>query len=155
MSEKPKNESVRGKNGGARPGAGRPKGSKNKATKEKAAVEKEFNQKVMRSVNRLFSAQMALAEGLQHLWRIGKGKKGKNEKPVVVTDREEIESFLRDDVDSDSYYYISTKPPDNRAIDSLLDRVFGRPTQKTDITSGGEKLVGPVPLVPQRDAKRR
>ena len=73
--------------GGARIGAGRPKGGKNKATKEKEAIEAELKQKVMRSVTRLFNAQMALAEGVQHLWRIDKDKKGNNEKPVIVTDQ--------------------------------------------------------------------
>lgn len=140
-AEKQKNKSVPGKNGGVRPGAGRPKGSQNKATKEKVKMEKLFNKKVMGSINRLFNAQMALAEGVMYLYRIDKDPKGKNDKPVIVTDPEEIQEFLADEIDSDSYYYISTERPDNRAIDSLLDRIFGKPKQKHEHSGeGGEPI---------------
>ncbi len=149
MKDKP----TGGKHGGARANSGRPKGSMNKATKKKKAVEEEFKQKVMRSATRLFNAQMAIAEGVKYLWRIDKDKDGKKEKPVIVTDPDEIEEFLADEIDSGSYYYISTEKPDNRAIDSFLDRLFGRAVQSTDITSGGKPLTGPIPLVPKRDGK--
>lgn len=128
--------------GGKREGSGRPAGSKNKATKEKEAIEREFKRKIMRSVNRLFNAQMHLAEGTKYLWRIDKDKDGNKKKPALVTSPAEIESFLRDEVDEDSYYYISTGRPDNRAIDSMLDRLFGKAVQNIDATSDGEKIAG-------------
>lgn len=129
------------KHGGRRDGSGRPVGSKNKATKEQEAIEKEFKRKILESVNKLYRSQMTIAEGTSYLWRIDKDEDGKKQKPVMVTSVEEIEAYLREDYDSSvEYYYITTKDPDNRAIDSMLDRVFGKAQQSTDITSKGEKL---------------
>lgn len=124
--------------GGKRSGAGRKKGSKNKATLEQAAIKKKFDQKVLRAAGRLFRSQMTLAEGVSFLYRIDKDSKGKDKKPVKVTSPEEIEEYLSGETDGSGYYYITTISPDNRAIDSMLDRVFGRATQHTTI-GGGEK----------------
>ncbi len=124
-----KDKPTEGKHGGVRLNSGRPKGSQNKATKEKVAIEEELKQKIMGSVSRLFSAQMNLAEGVTYLYKIEKDSKGKNKRPELVTSKAEIEQYLSDDTDTSAYYYISTERPDNRAIDSMLNRVFGPPKQ--------------------------
>ena len=113
---------------------GRPKGSKNVATLEKQIVLEEIKQRVMRSSGQLINSQMALAQGLQMLYvvrTIKMGKKKMRLRPEVVTDQSTIEKYLAGELDEEEYkyYYLSTKEPDNKALDSLLDRTFDRATQ--------------------------
>jgi len=142
MEEKEKTikfESLKEKSkwGGIRENAGRPEGSKNTKTKEMEKVEEEFRQRVLRSTHKLIDSQMNLAQGVQMLYRIDIDKDGKRNKPELVTDREEIESYLADDYEKNSeYYFITTERPDNKAIDSLFDRVLGKSTQKIELGGG-------------------
>lgn len=123
---------------------GRPKGLKNQATLEREAVLREFKQKVMRSADVLFNRQMKLAEGHMYLYKIEKeviigpkgGKKIIPKKPVRVTDEKEIELYLLEALETgglsdpeDTYYYVTVEKGDNKAIDSMFDRAFGRATQ--------------------------
>lgn len=126
--------------GGARPGAGRKPGGMNMATKKKLKIEKIFKMKILASVDTLYSAQMKIATGCSYLYRIDKDEKGNSKKPVLVTSQNEIEEYLRGEVDQDSYYYITTDKPDNKAIDSMLDRVFGKAMQSVDLTTKGDKV---------------
>ena len=128
--------------GGKRDNSGRAKGSTNKATKEQKLVEDEFKQRVLSSMNKLINSQMNLAEGCQMLFKIEtykyKDKKGEwkeeKKKPVIVTDQSEIEDYLAGDLeDEDDYYFLTTQKPDNKAIDSLVDRVFGRAKQSISL----------------------
>jgi hypothetical protein len=130
-------------NGGKRPGAGRKKGSKNKATLEKQAVLAEFNQRVLAKADDLFNAQFKLATGSQRVFRIdetrdGKGKVLKREH-VWVTDPAEIKRLLDDhdgesgDVDG-TFYYFQAVVPDNKAIDSLMNRTFGRAKESMELS---------------------
>lgn len=118
--------------GGKRPGAGRPQGKANAATIERAAIKRALQDRVAQHVDRLFHAQMTLAEGVTYLYRIDQDSKGKNLPAVRVDDPGEIKAFIDGEVDGDSYYYITTDRPDNRAIDSLLDRAFGKADQKLE-----------------------
>lgn len=124
--------------GGKRKKSGRKAGSLNKATLEKKKIEEAFTQRVLGSAERLFNSQFSLAQGCSHLYRIDEVRRGKEikRKHVLVTDPEEIRMYLDEEVDPDKYYYITTKSPDNKAIDSLLDRAFGRAKQKVEV--GGE-----------------
>lgn len=115
---------------GRKPGPGRPKGKKNKETLEKEAMLAVYRQKIMRSADVLYQSQMTLARGQTYLYRIDTRSK----KPVLVTDKDEIEDFLQHKngdamFGEGKYYFLTTKDPDNGAIDSMLDRTFGRPTQ--------------------------
>jgi len=145
--DKTKDESLKEKSrgwGGARDNAGRPYGSKNSATKEQKVVQEEFRQRVLKSMDTLITSQMNLAEGVQMLYKISKDDKGKNKKPVIVTSQYEIESYLAgEQEDKSEYYFITTERPDNRALDSLIDRVFGKSTHNIDVQSGGK----PLPLI--------
>lgn len=117
--------------GGKRPGAGRPKGSLDTRTLEKKEAEKLFTDRVMKNVDKLFNAQMSIAEGCSYLYRIdqiGEGSK-KREEHVLVTDPDEIKQYLDGETEG-AYYYITTKTPENKAIDSMLDRVFGKAVTK-------------------------
>lgn len=134
--------------GGTRAGAGRPKGSLTEATKEKMRIEAALHGRILSAVDRMFNAQLALAEGLTFLYRIdevGTGK-AKRREHVLVTDPEEIKEVL-DETDGAAgltdggYYTLTTKPPDNKAIDSMLDRVFGKALTKTELTGkNGEPI---------------
>ena len=128
--------------GGARPNAGRPKGSENEETRKKRVVEEEFKQRVLRSADKLISSQMNLAQGVQMLYVIEKTEKGANKKPRLITDQETIESYLAGELDGDpdEYYFITTERPDNRALDSLFDRVFGKSVNNIDVKSDGKEL---------------
>ena len=132
--------------GGARPNAGRPRGSENEETRKKRVVEEEFKQRVLRSANKLISSQMNLAQGVQMLYVIEKTEKGANKKPKLITDQETIEKFLAGELEGepDEYYFITTERPDNRALDSLFDRVFGKSVNNIDVTSDGKVLPQPL-----------
>ncbi len=146
-TEKLKKKPVPGKNGGKRKGSGRKKGGENQATKVKRATLKQFQDRVTKVVDILFDSQMTLARGQTFLYKIEKekvvGPKGgvsyRKQRPVQVIDQREIEDYLEglitegdEDDDKDpnaTYYYITAKEPDNKAIDSMLDRTFGKATQ--------------------------
>lgn len=130
-------------NGGARPGSGRKKGKLSAKTLEKKKVEQVMEKKIMRQVDELLRAQFNLAKGCAYLYKIStetdsKGLKHKG-KPELVTSKSEIEDYLSGEFDGndEEYYYITSDKPDNLAINSLIDRVFGKPKQK--IVGGGDE----------------
>jgi hypothetical protein len=144
-------------NGGARPGAGRPKGSKSPATLEREAALKTFRDTVIEQVQPFFLAQAQLAKGLVYCFRIDIGPQGGRSDPVLVTDVDELHEAIaaidagggRGDIYEDHggedgeaitrrYYFLTTKAPDNKALDSLLDRALG-------------KAVGLIELPPDAD----
>jgi hypothetical protein len=128
--------------GGVRPGAGRPKGSFSDEKKLLIAKNKEFKQRVAKMTHKLMNSQMTLALGESSLYM--KTVKGNKTITTKIDDSEVIIQYLNGDLDSDSdneYYYITTKSPDNKALDSLLDRAFGKAQQSIDITSGEEPIV--------------
>lgn len=138
-TEKQKNNStVPGKNGGARPGAGRPKGSENQSTKDKRIVQEKLKQRVLKSADSLMTSQMNLAKGIQMLYKIKTNKDGSKRKPELVDNLEEIESYLAGEYEdsNDEYYFITTERPDNRALDSLFDRTFGKARQNIGLDGG-------------------
>lgn len=126
---------------------GRPKGKKSAKTLEREAVLAAFRQKILSAADVLFTAQLHIATGQTYLYKIEKelqigpkgGKKYIRSKPKLVTDKREIEQYLmglieegdpeNEDDPNATYYYLTTKDPDNKAIDSLLDRAFGKATQ--------------------------
>lgn len=134
--------------------AGRPRG-KSPVTIERDAAIKKFRERVAQNADRLFDLQMGLAKGAQYLFRIdkewiktGEGKNGdrgfwRNKKPVIVESPEEMRQFLEDefvngDAEDDqdegaSYYFLVAKDPLNQAIDSMLDRTFGRAKSELEV----------------------
>ena len=127
--------------GGKQPGAGRPKGAKNKTTLEKQAVQDAFNQRVMNAADKLFDAQIMLALGSMKVFRIDKTEvDGKTKRiHVHVTDAAEIKTLLDEhdgnagEVDG-TFYYFQTVAPDNKAIDSMLNRALGKPKETHEIS---------------------
>ena len=126
--------------GGKQPGAGRPKGAVSKTTKEELVVKEEFRQRVLKSMQHLINSQMNLAKGCEYLFCIhtdtdSKGKRTK-QRPSIITNQKIIENYLAGELkdDDNDYYFITTEKPDNKALDSLIDRVFGKATQRTEIS---------------------
>jgi hypothetical protein len=130
--------------GGKRPNqTGRPKGSKNKATLEQQAVQEAYNQRVMQKADDLFHAQLTLALGSVRFFRVEEVGDGKNTKRVhvLVTDTDKIKTVL-DETDGtdgagttigEDYYFVTHILPDNKAIDSMLNRALGKPKDTLDI----------------------
>lgn len=134
-----KNPSTGKKWGGARPNSGRPVGKLLPKTLDRLKVERELKQKIMNSAGRLYRAQMGLAVGSQMLYKIVEGKK----KPQLVKEHKEIEAFLAGEYEDspDEFYFLTTEKPENKAIDSLMDRTFGKAVQRTELSgANGEPL---------------
>lgn len=141
--------------GGKRTGAGRPNHSKNPNTIAREEAAKQFKQRVARNVDRLFNAQIDLALGEKYLMvitTIGEGAKQRRE-TTIVTDPEKIKEFLDSEEDpkfgeENEYYFMTTKAANNMALDSLLNRSFGKAAEKMDldVTSKGEKIEGNTQL---------
>lgn len=149
-------------NGGARPGAGRKKGTKSAKTLEREAVLAAFRQRAMKIADLLLDSQLTLARGQTFLYKIEKEWRGNDKKgywhklpPKLVTSQIEIESYLEgrveegdEDNDQDpgaTYYFLTTKEPNNQAVDSILDRTFGKSTQGVELSGkdgGSIKIEG-------------
>lgn len=134
--------------GGARGGAGRPKGSMNPETVERMKVKAAFIKRVNHNADRLFNSQFNLAVGEQYLMWKHKVGSGNKERVVVevVDDLETIKAYLDETLDTadGEFYFISTKPANGMAIDSLLNRSFGKAEEKIDHTTNGKDLPTPI-----------
>lgn len=131
--------------GGAREGAGRKEGGENQETKEKRIAKKEMIKRIIKSKDNLLNAQMNLAQGVQMLYCITTNKKGIRSKPELITDQNTIEMYLSGELEEEKpdneYYFITTERPDNRALDSLLDRAFDKSKQPL---VGGDEEDNPI-----------
>lgn len=125
-------------------------------------IESTFKKRVALHSNKLLTAMLGAALGEQFLYKVvmAVGDGGKiQRRHVRVTDPEEIQEYLDDPlkVEGSDYYYIATKSPDITAINSLLDRMMGRPTTKVvgpnnpDGSEGAIKIISvnysPTPQV--------
>lgn len=143
---------------------GRPKGSRNRETYVKEAMLEIFKKRTGRAMERLFNAQLSIATGIQILYKIekefvktGKGGFWRAKKPVIVEDPAEIADYLEGRIrqgeeaeesadPAATYYYITTKEPNNFAIDSMIDRTFGKSRQPvTPVDEKGRLITFLVP----------
>lgn len=135
-----------GKKGGRKPGS-------TPQIVERDAAIKAFRERVAKNTEILFRDQFSLARGAQYLFRIdkewvktGKGDKGfwRNKKPVIVESPDEMLRYLEelaenngdianDKDESAAYYFLSARDPDNHAIDSMLDRTYGRAKSELEV----------------------
>lgn len=130
--------------GGRREGSGRLPGGRNFTTVMREAMINEIRGRTFEHTNNLYLAQLTLALGYKTLWKIEKelvvgpkgGKKYIAKRPTMVTSNSEVEDYLislvdgTDNIDLDdgpgaTYYYMVTVPPNNAAIESLLERTLG------------------------------
>lgn len=127
---------------------GRPKGILNKKTIEEKIAYEELRQKVLRSLNNILNSQLLIAQGETYIYKIVEDKDSKGKVIAkyhqLVDDPYEIASALNalengiQNGSNGTFYYATTKRPDNKAIDSLVDRVFGKARQNIGL-DGGEK----------------
>lgn len=125
--------------------------------REKEIILNQYKQRVLLNVDPLINAQLTLAKGQTFLFKITKTKTPSGQwqrgRATRVTDEMEISMFLDGQLATGSdpddtkdpnpvYYYITAQEPSLQAIDSMLDRTFGRATQSVDITSQGK----PTPI---------
>jgi len=153
---------------------GRKKGGKNHATILQTKAKEKFDQNVLRLQQRLINSQASRALGQQFLYKIEKEfvatgvdkdgeQKGywKNLVPKLVDKEDEIFEYLEKlaenngaiDDENDpaaAYYYLTSKEPDNNAIDSLLDRVHGKAKQSMQVD--GEIKFSLIALAQKRKA---
>lgn len=133
--------------GGKRAGAGKPRGKLSPKTLEKNAVQEAIRQRILKQADALFHAQLANAVGSIQVFRVDEEEREGKVRRIhtLVTDPAEIKAVL-DEHDggaglvNESYYFVNQIAPDNRAIDSLLDRTFGKATQSIDL-NGEMKLI--------------
>lgn len=137
------------KKGGKRPGAGRKKGSLAPANLEKLKTLEAMQRRIYKVTDRVFDAQLSSALGQQFLYKIHTNSKGVKERPELVESEFEIRAYLNGDYDiggekhdkNSDFYFITTKAPDTRAIDSMYDRGFGKVSQPI---GGGDDGTGPI-----------
>jgi hypothetical protein len=135
---------------------GRPAGRKNDKTQMLEEEHKAFQQIVLEQLRPLVQSQLSIAKGTAHVYRIDIGPRGGRSDPALVTDPDELFDAIRaidagaghgdiaeegggeDGTDiTHRYYFITTKTPDGKAIDSLIDRVFGKSVQRIAGGDGG------------------
>lgn len=148
--------------GGRREGGGRPIGSRSFTTHMREAMINEIRGRTFEHTNNLYLAQLTLALGYKTLWKIEKelvtgpkgGQKYIAKRPVIVSSQHEVEEYLislvdgTDDIDLDdgpgaTYYYMVTVPPNNAAIESILERTLGKSEDIKPTTPAGGDASAP------------
>lgn len=135
--------------GGAREGAGRTPGKASQKTLERMAAKRRFIERVTKNTDSLFNAQLnkAIGETFLFVKITERDNKGKIRRVYheQVTSSQTIIDYLDGELeggdsisDDDNYYYLSTKPADNMAIANMLDRAYGKPTEKVELGAPGE-----------------
>lgn len=114
------------------------KKGKHKKTIEKEKAEELMKQRIMAQLNPLLNAQFTLAKGCSFLFK----QELPSKKFILVEDKQEILDFLNGVKKPGIFYYITTKEPDNMAIDSMFNRAFGKAPQAMQITGpDGQGLI--------------
>ena len=115
-------------------------------------IEEVFKKRIALHSNKLLTSLLTSALGEQYLYKVqhavdSKGKVIKTH--VKVEDPEEIQEYLDNPlaVEGSDYMYITTKTPDTAAINSLLDRMMGRPTTKVVGPKNADGSEGPIKLI--------
>jgi hypothetical protein len=144
-------KTIKKKKGGARPNSGPKKGTKYTPTIEREKILEEAKNIIAGRTRKLIDTQTILAMGAIKIYKIhyhweGSAKKRTliKDKPEIVEDDEEIIHVIdwefgsgamgdpnnHDQEDSEyDYYFVMTKEPDNQALNSLMDRTFGKATE--------------------------
>lgn len=110
--------------------------TKTYAELERAGVKQTLDQTFLRATKKLAHAQLSIAQGSSFLFHVHTNTKtGMRNKPERIEDLEIIESYLSGELqnDNEDYYYITTKEPNNNAIESIFDRVHGKAKETLDV----------------------
>ena len=132
--------------GGKRQNAGAPKGTIQRRSLEKAAVARALRERTMAHADNLFNAQLTKAVGSVMVFRVDEEEIGNNKTKRVhthITNPDEIKRVLDENeggagIIGKDYYFVTNIAPDNKAIDSMLDRTFGKATQPVEVSEQSE-----------------
>lgn len=118
----------------------------------KEEIEKEVDRRIGYQVHKLLNAQISLALGTQHLYKVHQTVKKNgsvSREHILVTDPNEIKEYLDDPtkVQGSDYFYITTRNPDLAAINSALDRLLGKASTKIVGPSNPDGSDGPIKVV--------
>lgn len=130
------------------------KHGKQKITLAKEEVFRLMQERLAERALKLIDTQTVIAHGtikvykmVSHFQGSGKNRRKVRGKPELVTNEDEIARCIdyqygdgESPNDDDEYFFVSTKDPDNRAIQAQIDRVFGKSAQPLDLTSGGKQI---------------
>ena len=124
--------------GGFRPGSGRKLGKKSLKTLKKDRIKEAVNQRIFKIAENLIEAQTILALGHISIYEKIKNKdKSRKDKFILIEDEELVKEILSKTggmggIIENKFYVIALTKPDNQAINSLLDRAFGRAQQSLE-----------------------
>lgn len=118
----------------------------------KEVIEEEVNKRIGHHAHQLLNAQLSLAIGTQHLYKVHVkyDKKGNPQKTHhLVTDPEEIREYLDNPakVQGSDYFVITTKQPSETAINAALDRLLGKASTKIVGANNADGSEGPIKVV--------
>ena len=143
-------KTIKKKKGGARPNTGPKKGSKHQSTIDREKILEEAKNIVAGRTRKLIDTQTVLAMGAIKIFKIHYHWEGSDKKRTLIKDKaeiveneEEIKKVIdyeygsgdedpnshEDDDKEYDYFFVITKDPDNQALNSLMDRTFGRATE--------------------------
>lgn len=130
----------------------RKKGVKALEEVSKEVIEDEVNRRIGHHAHKLLNAQLSLALGTQHVYKVNvkTNKKGETErKHTLVTDPEEIREILDNPAktEGNDYFVITTKSPSETAINSALDRLLGKASTKIVGATNPDGSEGPIKVV--------
>ena len=120
---------------------GRKKGGKNKKTIANEKAYEEHQQAILRELSELRDAHFSVAKGTQIIvardliWDDKKKKKVRKGRFVRLTRPDEIEDVINDSKEEEDYYIIFTQDPNPKALEDLINRVFGKPKESLDISA--------------------
>ncbi len=121
-------------------GSGRKKGAKNKKTLEKEKELEVYQQAILQRLKPLMNAHFAVAEGTQiivareKIWDKKKKRKVRKGRFVrIIHEKEILELFNSKEKQGENYYTIFTKDPNPKALEDLMNRVFGKPQEKIEV----------------------
>lgn len=143
---------------------GRKTGSKNKKTIAKEKAYEDHQQAILKELKELRSAHFAVAKGTQVivardlLWDDKKKKKIRKGRFVRLTQSDQILDVINNYEEGEDYYMIFTQDPNPKALEDLINRVFGRPKEQLDLNFKAKELKeiqDGVRFIIERAKKRR
>lgn len=124
------------------------KHGKLKITLAKEEVYRIVQERLAERALKLIDTQTVISHGTMKVYKITyhmEGKRRVKNPPELVTKDKEIANAIGYEYGGgpnpstdDEYFFITQKDPDNKAIESQLNRVFGKAPQKLDLTPGGK-----------------
>ncbi len=137
---------------GRKPGPGLPKGYKFKHVLERETARKHFESRIIAELDPLINAQLDLSKGLMVMFareRTGEpdenGKQKRAGRVYRVTDPEEISELLNSGGENgQDFWWLAAKDPDGKMLDSLMNRVFGRPREVLEVQPGSDVTIAEV-----------